>query len=142
MTFSTRVHRMVAAAVVGAAALTALVPGVVAIAATGSQGVRVLGIDMLAWILIAPASAVAASGGPALVVLRSIDRRRAQGDHLHPRPGGGDPRRRRSASPRGRGPERRRRDRRGARPARGRAGPAARWTVTSPRTPRTSCGPR
>lgn len=79
MTYSTQVHRMVAVAVVGAAALTALVLGVVAIAATGSQGVRVLGIDMLAWILIAPALAVAASGGLALVFLRSIDRRRAQG---------------------------------------------------------------
>ncbi|KRE37658.1 hypothetical protein ASG73_08350 [Janibacter sp. Soil728] len=79
MTYSTHIHRMVAAAVVGSAALTALVLGIVAIAATGSQGTRVLGIDLLAWMLIAPALAVVASGGLALIFVRVIDRRRAQG---------------------------------------------------------------
>lgn len=76
MTYSAHVYRMVATAVVGAAVATAIVLGVVAVAATGAQGVRVLGIDLLAWILIAPALGVALAGGLVLVVLRLIDARR------------------------------------------------------------------
>lgn len=79
MTYTGHVHRVVAAAVVGSAVVTALVLGVVAVAATGSQGVRVLGIDLLAWILIAPALGVALVGGLTLVVVRVIDARRARG---------------------------------------------------------------
>lgn len=79
MTYTGHVHRVVAAAVVGSAVVTALVLGVVEVAATGSQGVRVLGIDLLAWILIAPALGVALVGGLTLVVVRVIDARRARG---------------------------------------------------------------
>lgn len=79
MTYTGHIHRAVVAAVVGSAVVTAVVLGVVAVAATGSQGVRVLGIDLLAWILIAPALAVTVVGGLTLVVVRVIDARRARG---------------------------------------------------------------
>ena len=79
MTYSAQVRRLLTIATLGAAIVTALVLGAVAIAATGSQGVRVLGLDLLAWIIIAPAVGVGLAGGATLAVLRVVDRRREQG---------------------------------------------------------------
>lgn len=79
MTYSAHVRRLLTIATLGAAIVTALVLGAVAIAATGSQGVRVLGLDLLAWIIIAPAVGVGLAGGATLAVLRVVDRRREQG---------------------------------------------------------------
>lgn len=77
MTSSAQIRRLLLVAVIGTAAVTALVLGIVAIATAGSE--RVLGLDLLAWSLIAPAVAVAIVGAGSLTILRVIDRRREQG---------------------------------------------------------------
>lgn len=77
MTSSAQIRRLLLVAVIGTAVVTALVLGIVAVATAGAE--RVLGLDLLAWSLIAPAVAVAVVGGGALMVLRVIDQRREQG---------------------------------------------------------------
>lgn len=79
MTYAAQIRRLLLSTVIGAAVLTALVLGVVAVAATDSQGVRVAGLDLLAWVLIAPALGVGIVGGTAIRVLRVLDQRREQG---------------------------------------------------------------
>lgn len=77
MTSSAQIRRLLLVAVIGTAVVTALVLGIVAVATAGAE--RVLGLDLLAWSLIAPAVAVAVVGGGALTILRVIDQRREQG---------------------------------------------------------------
>lgn len=79
MSFSGQVRRLLIGAVVGAGALTAVVLGLVTITATGSQEVRVLGLEVLAWVLVAPAVGAGACCAVGLVLLRVLDRRRTAG---------------------------------------------------------------
>ena len=79
MTYGAQVRRLVLAVAVTAGAITALVLGLVVLAATGSDGGRVLGLDPLAWALIALALGAGAGGGAGLFALRVLERRRARG---------------------------------------------------------------
>lgn len=79
MTYGAQVRRVLVGAAVGAAALTALVLGLVLLAVTGSPETRVLGIDVLWWMLLAPVLGVVVAGGVALVLLTGLERRRSRG---------------------------------------------------------------
>lgn len=77
MTSSDHVRRLLIGAGVGAGIITACLLGFVALIAVG-RDVRVLGLDLVAWTLIAPAVGVGAGCGVALTLLRRVeDRRRA-----------------------------------------------------------------
>ena len=78
MTGSGRVRRLLVAAIVGVAVVTALVLGSVAMV-SGSPHDAVLGLDLVAWTVISPLVAVVTVGGVALLVLRVLERRRQRG---------------------------------------------------------------
>ena len=77
MTYGRHVRRLLTATAIGAAGLTALLLGVIALGAPGQE--RVLGLDTAAWVLLAPL----VGGGVAVVVarclLRVLDARRSRG---------------------------------------------------------------
>lgn len=79
MSYAGRVCRVVLAAIAGAAIVTAVVLGAVAMVAAGSDGVTVLGLDLVAWALIAPALGAGLAVGVAIPLLRSVERRRQRG---------------------------------------------------------------
>ena len=78
MTGSGRVRRLLVAAIVGVAVVTALVLGSVAMV-SGSPHDAVLRLDLVAWTVISPLVAVVTVGGVALLVLRVLERRRQRG---------------------------------------------------------------
>lgn len=79
MTFVGRVRRALLWACVCAGVLTALILGAVALVATGAEGTRVLGLDMIAWTLIAPVVGVVVAGAVGLLAVRMVIRRRDEG---------------------------------------------------------------
>ena len=81
MTSTGRIWRIVLAAVVAAAVLTAVVLAVVAMAAAGFDGVTVLGLDLVAWALVAPALGAGIAAGITIPVVTSVERRRERGLH-------------------------------------------------------------
>lgn len=76
MIFAAQASRILLGALVGAALVTALVLGAVALVAAGPQGTRVLGLDLLAWVLIAPGVGIGLCGAAALLLLQDLVRRR------------------------------------------------------------------
>lgn len=79
MTYGAQVRRLLLAVAVTTGAVTASVLGLVVLVATREDGVRVLGLDALAWALIALVLGAGAGAGAGLLVLRALERRRARG---------------------------------------------------------------
>ncbi|WP_245634374.1 sensor histidine kinase [Janibacter corallicola] len=79
MSFIGYVRRAVFVAVVCAGVVTALVLGAVALTITGGDGARVLGLDVLAWAVVAPVAGVFLAAPIGMLALHSIIRRRNRG---------------------------------------------------------------
>ena len=78
MTFAGQARRLLLAAVIGVAVVTALVLGSVALV-SGDWGEHVLGLDLVGWTVVAPFVGVVTVGGGAFLILRVLERRRADG---------------------------------------------------------------
>jgi signal transduction histidine kinase len=78
VTFAGQARRLLLAAVIGVAVVTALVLGSVALV-SGDGGEHVLGLDLVGWTVVAPFVGVVTVGGGAFLVLRVLERRRADG---------------------------------------------------------------
>lgn len=79
MTYGAQVRRLLLGAALVAGLATALVLGLVVLVLTGAEGTTVLGVDLVAWVLIAPAVGVGVGAGTSLALLRALERRRSRG---------------------------------------------------------------
>ncbi len=79
MSFLAHVRRAVLGAGIVAGAVTAVLLGMVAVALTGTSSERVLGLDLLAWLVLAPVVGTLVAVPLALLVMRSAVRRRTRG---------------------------------------------------------------
>lgn len=78
MTYGAQVRRLLLGTAIGVGAVTALVLGLV-ILVTGPDGTTALGLDLVAWTLVAPALGVGSGAAAGLALLRLLERRTARG---------------------------------------------------------------